>query len=743
MAAPQRLGNGQLTPSARPVSNFLQFKTDGDPAQPTRQSSLGQVSRVNMIQRQADRSIQGVNPIAELTEALKPLTELYDYGAELYASDQYKRGQNEILRAAANVNRDTIIKSYNYAEDNRQVSSQNPAAGVLMDQANPFRRAGQINQASRWAASLVPDLMRAQWLKHGSDLSKVDPSSPAVAAIEAQVTNGIAQSFGLDEFSPGFQQYVAPQINKSYEWLANQQLDANVKYQKDVGVAQTAEILNSILRKGVLGSGVDRKEWMQTLDEAAARFGITGEPQAMTRKAILQSLSYWTAIAYNPGFTPAQRQVAADAITTINGLPSGLVDETDQPIPIGIAYAGQSLKAQASVASDVRYLSDAQQELNLERAETWLEDQPIMNLMPGSPELPGLEQELMTDFDISRFEARELIKKAIQSTDEFTQSLFNPNQLNGFFTDADGMVGSNWNEGEQRKRFLELTRNATGTNLRDANQRWNELKARKRAEQAASIDFGRLDGNIDSAAKAAVLKLYPGQQGIQWIQTARNRGQTILQYLSSVEADEAAGLQQITNSLQQSIIGRIMQETADTSGILSPNRQGQIAQEEIDKLMKDEAKLRQLAGIPEKTEEQKKQELQESGSERTEPTPIPQVYLPGAPVPEAAAKGNVPVYSKEDTQGLFFLVAANKPIPTGVKRAARKAGMTPGEFILKQFGLHGLTTTDDVRRKILRNSNRSMGAENALFAAKTGNTPVARSSGVLLDILLGTASSYS
>ena len=48
MPAPQRLGEGSLTPSARPVSNFLQFKSDGDPAEPTRPNQLGEVRRVNV-----------------------------------------------------------------------------------------------------------------------------------------------------------------------------------------------------------------------------------------------------------------------------------------------------------------------------------------------------------------------------------------------------------------------------------------------------------------------------------------------------------------------------------------------------------------------------------------------------------------------------------------------------------------------------------------------------------------------
>jgi hypothetical protein len=68
--------------------------------------------------------------------------------------------------------------------------------------------------------------------------------------------------------------------------------------------------------------------------------------------------------------------------------------------------------------------------------------------------------------------------------------------------------------------------------------------------------------------------------------------------------------------------------------------------------------------------------------------------------------------------------------------------MTPGEFVLKQVDLHGIELQDSVRKKILSNSNRTMGAEDSLYAAKPAATPVARSSGVLLDILLGTAPSY-
>ena len=129
MAAPQRLQAGNLQPSANPVSSFLNFDANSKPAAPAQPSKLGQISRVTGIQRGARRDVQGVNPIQELTEALAPLGKLYDTGAQLYASSEYKKGQNEILKATANINRDQQQKSVAYAAQNREISSQNPWPG--------------------------------------------------------------------------------------------------------------------------------------------------------------------------------------------------------------------------------------------------------------------------------------------------------------------------------------------------------------------------------------------------------------------------------------------------------------------------------------------------------------------------------------------------------------------------------------------------------------------------------------
>ena len=256
MAAPQRLQAGSLQPSANPVRSFLNFDANSKPAAPAQSSKLGQISRVTGIQRGAQRDVQGVNPIQELAEALAPLGKLYDAGTQLYASNEYKKGQNEILKATANINRDQQQKSVAYAAQNRELDRQSPVAGILMDQANPFRQAGRVNQASKWVASQTPAMFKAEWAKTGSDLRKLDPSDPTVMAVQAKVTNQLASSFGLDEFSPGFQDYVAPTINKSWEWFQNEQYKARVAYDKEVGARQTTDALVSLLLQPFLSNDV-------------------------------------------------------------------------------------------------------------------------------------------------------------------------------------------------------------------------------------------------------------------------------------------------------------------------------------------------------------------------------------------------------------------------------------------------------------------------------------------------------
>ena len=76
MAAPQRLQSANISPSARPVDTFLRYDANSAPAQPAQIIRMPQVKGIQSFQGGGKRSVQGVNSIAELAVALKPLSKL-------------------------------------------------------------------------------------------------------------------------------------------------------------------------------------------------------------------------------------------------------------------------------------------------------------------------------------------------------------------------------------------------------------------------------------------------------------------------------------------------------------------------------------------------------------------------------------------------------------------------------------------------------------------------------------------
>ena len=201
-----------------------------------------------------------------------------------------------------------------------------------MDEANPFRQAGRVNQASQFVATLTPRLFEAEWLQRGGDLSKLDPGDPAILQVKSRVTNRLADMFQLDEFSPGFQQYVLPQINRSGEWLSAQQLKGHTAYQKNVGVRQASAVMIGLLFDP--RTGPDR--WNAVRDQFGAQFGVTGEPDKMIQAAIMQTVGDLQAIQgdlKNPN-----RQQAVAALNRLKNMPSGVADANGIDIPIGEFY---------------------------------------------------------------------------------------------------------------------------------------------------------------------------------------------------------------------------------------------------------------------------------------------------------------------------------------------------------------------------------------------------------------------
>lgn len=739
MPAPQRLGAGSLTPSARPVSNFLQFKNDGDPAQPSRPNQLGQVRGVNIIQRQSDRSIQGSNPIAELTEALKPLTQLYDYGAELYASDQYKRGQNEILRAASSINRDTIAKSFAYAADNREVSAANPVAGVLMDQANPFRQAGRVNQASQWVAGLAPQAFRSAWIKKGGSLAKLDPGDPAITAVQSQITNQLANSFGLDEFSPGFQEYVLPQVNKQWEAFQDKQFKAHVNHQKAVGVAQTSQLMASMLLQP---GGPGQQLWTTMLGQQMATYGLTGEPQKMMADSIVQTLKTLRMMEADPDTF----QQARDAITYLTQMPSGVTDIDGNSIPIGQAYGTELLSETAEVSRDVKTIRDNQKEARKDQIDMGFSgDASLKGLRKGSPAWQEVFNGMRADpanADLSDADLIEILDNQSESANNYQVNTFQVDGLDDFFDRQRDLAGAGWDEGAARKEFRDLIRNAPREIKQDAQRQWERLIDRSEKKSNGSIDSSVMRSNIDLATKSILEKILP-PKGLGMLNKAAELKVPLLDYIIQNDGASAAAAVRTQNYIRKTAEDAILAKEQELGRTLSPGEQGI----EIDKVIKETLADENLLNgfrptiVPTTPQAAAPQAAAPQTTAPTGATLPPSYYSAAQPVPEAVVQSGVPIYSVETTLDLLGTAAGGGPLPATVKRAARAANMTTGEFLLKQADQLGIgdEVPEGMRQSVRKVAVREKGTEDTLIgAAPRSNSPLTVASNAFLNIITGT-----
>ena len=717
MPAPQRLGAGSLTPSAKPVSNFLQFKTDGDPAQPTRPGQLGQVRGVNVIQRQADRSIQGANPIAELTEALKPLSQLYDYGAEYYASNQYKRGQNEILRAASSINRDTINKSIEYARDNREVSAANPVAGILMDQANPFRQAGRINQASQFVAGQAQEQFRAAWAKHGSNLAQLDPSDNAITAIESRVTSDLAGAFGLDEFSPGFQEYVIPEINKGWEKLREKQDAAHVKYQKEVGARQTGAFLNNKLMTGASDDDI-----INFLAAQSASFGLVGEPIAMAKKAYLHAADILNAQISDP----STRQRATLAMRRLMNLPSGIPG-----LSVAMAYGAEITKGSAASSRDIKTMRDNNQAAMLFEVEKMAGQ--FAGLSPGDPRWEQGLKDIMAQFpELSPVAARKAVLDMSKDNLEFQELNTDYMSLEDFYASSDS---PGYDEGTFRKKAAQMRSNLrTPDALKEFQSRVNTIIERKRRQRSGELDSTTSTKQINTAIDRAI-RLRLGENGMAMINSAAAEGVPISDYIARLEVNKSRGIQRFRAYITEQGEAAILAETAEKTGILLPGRQSQIWVEVTEKALKDDELMDLLVPVEGVPKPVPAPTLTESAASPPPPPP-PKFVSPQGPVPQEVIDGGGPIYNNQSTIELLQLMRDGGPIPASVRRAATAAGMTPGEFVLESANRIGLPVPPDIRKRVKQNSNRSQGVSNSFAtAAPFGNGPMAMATRAFMNVL--------
>lgn len=725
----QDLAKGQLTPQAKPVSSFLSFR-NGQPAAPNQGARFGSPSQVNIIQRSNEMSVQGVNSAAELAQALRPLTKLADVGLEMYASDQYQRGQNEVMRASQLINRQIQQSEIEYAGQNRSLSRQNPVAGVLMDQTNPFRQAGRVNQASQLAAQQMPSLFRKLWVEQGAALVTQDPGSPLLNQARANAVTQFAQSWGLDEFSPGFQDYVVPVMNREWEAFQDKHLKARTDHLK-VAHRQLTQQQLFVALMGWDPNKTSRSELMQQggsiLASNAMRLGLDGEPTKFTKDVLLGLQSQLEVLSLDPSNPMAAR--AVQALELIGGLPTGVTGLDGKPIPAGQAYALDLLKG----SDEVGQLGRRRQEREIAAASRGFENRygsALAGLTPGSVEHSAVLNEAVQDPEfgaLSRSERVKLLTEMTSVESNFAGIQVNDNLIQDQFLIWEGQYGSAWSEADARARFNALMAQLPGAASEEKKKyrsQFQSLIKAKRSEQSGAISASLMNANLTSALKSELAARYPD------ITPAALQGVTNLEGLLAYgDQQRKASTQEFSSEFRRRAYAAIRGEAAKQGVAELPEEQQQAVLDRVLKEMRADKELMNRVFPP--IGSNKAPAAGPNGTQAAAPTappgrkpsqakPFPISTLNSAPQERIDQWQSEPLISAQDAEGLLAKALNGEKLPTVFQRAATRAGVSPEELLLKQADLYpqyAFGLTPELRNRLMKKGNRAGGATQALLGA--------------------------
>ena len=738
----QRLPTGQLVPAAKPISQFLNYRS-ADPAAPGRQSLMGEVKGVRSVGGGGGMSVRGHNSFSQLAEALGPLVKTVDAGLQMYASNEYKKGQNEILKAAAQLNRDQNNASLQYAAENRQLSRLDRASAVLMDEVNPYRQAGRVNQVSQVAAQELPSMFRQLVAQNSSELAKADPGSPMLNMIRSGAVKVLTDK-GLDEFSPGFQDYVLPVLNREWEDFQDKHLKAWVSNQKTVLQQQTGQQLYTGL---MLGTDVTQLGGI--LQQSAMKLGIDGEPATFTKDVIVSTARQLQQI--RDSGDPVLSQQAERALGQLANLPTGALGADGKPIPAGQAYGFEILQGTDQVAQITRRQRDNERD-DSSRDFLSVYGQEIAGLEPGSDAHKAVMQRGLDDPNfagLSRTEKIKLLTDAAATENGFQGLQVNENQIQDQFQAWENQYGSDWNEQEATARFNALMQQippgASGKKLALRKQ-YQELLKRKRQEAEGAINTSIFNANLKESL-AANLTVYPD------IDEAAVQGLNIEGLLAYGDSQRKKSSQAYASEFRRRGYAAIRAEAARLGVAELPVEKQQEALDRVSKEINGDKALMQRLFPPLKKPG--------AGGNTNAPKPEPppgrkpaevQTFTPGRlnSVPEERIKEwrSQPLLDASNTEKLLVDALNGKELPAPFRRAAVRAGTTPEQLLLQQVDLYpnfNFGLSPDLRKQILRQGNRAQGASNAGLGAapQQVSSLLSNTTRIFADLLTGSAPAYA
>jgi hypothetical protein len=729
------LRQNQIVPAAQPLDTFIRPATPQAGGVPQNVALLPRGAGIETIQTGGTSSVQGSNRFAELAQALAPfnqrLTTLAAEGMDQYAKGEYEKGRNLAVRAQILANQQREQSSLEYAQETRSLTRKDPAMGQLMAQLNPFQTAGFQNQMSRVAATEAQALIRSKY-EAIPNAHLLDVSDPEITKAKVSAVNELLQKYQLNEATPGFLDYVLPEINQGWDQVTQLHRGSRQKYLADMLPRTAAALIVGRYQQARQTGVVEWTEFSPSGAPTKRSAALATDPEGWQRGlSILMSkdLDDMVAQSMQPGIAAQLRVKASEAVAAQAGV--GLDSELMQllgkadgdpgpdgrRIPMGALYGPDMLETYSKF-SKITYEEKARaQETAMQAASAELIN--ITSSLEDGPERSAAIQGWLDKHSRAGLDSLSLLEMAERSSkaiDNIAARAFDPGGMDGFLGEMEALDISQWNPAEARDMFDRLRATVAPEQRAEYDKRFGTI-FRRFQEQADDAPLALTQPIIDAKIKANLRLNYPGTAT-----EAALRGANITDMLAFGDANVARSAQLQLSALRGHVYARLGEARKAKGAALTASEITRVTTDAVNEYgTKDKEGFKTLfpgsavSGVPSVSGAKPQPPIAPgAGGAAAKPPPgraiapasvFPSGQLDNIPNRSQRLKDGSPVLDNDSTVTEIGRVLNGGRPSNAVQRAAKDAGLTVGQFLLRQAGAYpSIKIPEPARQKLLRDT---------------------------------------
>jgi urease gamma subunit len=768
----RELPQNQIRPAAQPVDAFVRPASQNTAA-PAAPQMMPNPSGIRIIEQGSGGSVQGSNQFAQLAEALAPfsraLVDVAGAGARMYASAEYEKGQNEAMRAQVLANQQMQQSMGEYASENRKLAQVDPIGAVMMDRANPYREAGRINALSRVAAKEISSAVLDEYSRTPG-VEEWQFGDPQLKQLQARAVARVAEKYKLDQGTPGFIDYVLPEVGQATDKLVAQHREDRTKYlQSTVPRLAVVEIMGVYENARKTGS-VEWSEFDPVSGREVRRFAELSDKPAWDYGVAMRAAQIMDRMANESGLpgmsTEFKKRVSeelagrsgdprrSELARIVGGAEVGPIGKDGRRPTAAEMFGLEMLESRHKYGQMLWQEQQRTQQQGLQAFQSELAT--ITFGVPDGPDRGAAIQQLIRKYEfnpntnpggIPTFELMKAAEEASGVGDKIAARSYSTESIEEFFLEIGEQTGSGWNAAAADAEYRRRRDAAPPQDRSKYDQQYASIRKEKEREKD-DVPGYLVDPLINRKINTNIKLNYPGDPT-----EAALRGADITKMLAWGDLNIAASQERQQSAYRRHVYSRLADAKRDKGGQLNAAEATAVISKALEEYGKnDKDAVRYLfpgsstlntpgiQGIPVLPPA--------AGSEPIKPPPGRQAYsqpvyssgqLDNIPNRAQRLKAGEPVLSLPSAQEEATRILNGRAPSAAVSRAAKDAGLTPGKFLLQQLdGYPSFQLPADARRDLLRSSRGAQGITDAARTASGGQPrPVEMAAMWFFDALTG------